>query len=65
VKSFQYQINKQQSFINNGNKFNEFGKQQIYNLKKGDSVVIDNINLITDKPNTDRARIIELIIYIE
>ena len=65
IESFQYQINKEQSSINSGNNFSELVKKKIQNLKKGDSLLIDNIKLITDKSNIDRAKISELKIYIE
>lgn len=65
VESFEYKINKENSLSNKGDTFSDFAKAQIYNLKKGDSVLIDNIKLVTDYPNVDRARIIELKVYIE
>ena len=65
ILSFEYTINEQQTLINNGNEFNNIAKEQIYNLRNGDSMVIDNVKLVTDKPNIDRAKIIELRIYVE
>ncbi|APY06833.1 hypothetical protein BWZ20_00325 [Winogradskyella sp. J14-2] len=65
VYSFEYQINNQKRLFNEGNTFNDVAKKQIYNLKKGDSVLIDNVKLVTDRPNVDRAKIIELKVYIE
>jgi len=63
TKSFQYKINDQHPILNKGNTFNKTAKEQICNLKKGDSVLINNVKLKTDTPNTDRKAIIELKIY--
>lgn len=65
VASFKYQINNWEPLQNEGNSFDNLAKHHINNLKKGDSITIDNVKLVTDNPNEYRARVIELKIYIE
>ncbi|MBW8362706.1 MAG: hypothetical protein K0M56_11040 [Kaistella sp.] len=65
VESFEYKINKHDWIINEGAEFGHFAKEQILNLTKGDSVVIDKIKLVTDQPNIDRKKSIELKVYIK
>lgn len=65
VKSFLYQINKEEPVIIYGNKFDKMAIEKIGKMKSGDSILIDNIKAFRELPTVDYSKIKELKVYIE
>lgn len=65
VKSFLYQINKEEPVTIYGNKFDKMALEKIGKMKSGDSILIDNIKAFRELPNVDYSKIKELKVYIE
>ncbi|SDQ38752.1 GldM C-terminal domain-containing protein [Chryseobacterium soldanellicola] len=65
VGKFRYQINDEEPTVNYGDEFNKSAKEKIYNMKSGDSMIIDNLNSNPELQNVDLKKVTELVIDIK
>ena len=62
---FRYQINDEEPMVNYGAEFNKSVKDNIYNMKSGDVMIIDELNFNPEMQNIDLKKVTELTVYIE
>jgi len=65
VGKFRYQINDEEPTVNYGDEFNKSAKEKIYNMKSGDSMIIDDLNSNPELQSVDVKKVEKLVIDIK
>lgn len=65
VGKFRYQINNKEPTINYGDEFNKHAKEQVFNMKSGDFMIIDELNFNPELQNIDLKKVEKLVVYIK
>lgn len=65
VGKFRYQINDEEPKIKYGNKFNKSARKEIYRMKSGDSIVIDELSFQPELQTVDLKKVEKLVVIIK
>jgi len=65
VGKFQYRINEEKPMINYGEEFNEVPRKKIFEMKSGDSMIIDELNFNPELLTVDIKEVTKLKVFIK